>query len=139
MRGFSNGDLYYKLKFLFCPWVIGSDFNIVLKHWERKDGGGNVRSMRNFKIFIDLAKVIDISMVGMKFTWSNNRKNESWVRLDQFFYDPLFLSWFPNLVQKGLNKSLIDHNLVCIGRPVVDWKPRPFRFLNYWLEEKALI
>ncbi|KAK2634027.1 hypothetical protein Ddye_028819 [Dipteronia dyeriana] len=123
---------------LLGPWVIRGDFNIVLEHWERKGGGGNVRSMRNFKMFIDLAKVIDIPMVGIKFTWSNNGENKSWTRLDQFHCDLLFLSWFPNLVQKGLNKSLSDHNPVCIGEPVVDWGPRPFKFLNCWLEKELM-
>jgi hypothetical protein len=121
------------------PWVIGGDFNTVLENWERKGGVGNARSMRNFRMFMDLANVIDIPMMGMRFTWFNNRENESWARLDRFLCDPLFLSWFPKLVQKGLYRNLSDHNLVCIGEPDVDWGPRPFRCLNSWLEDKSLL
>ncbi|KAK2644705.1 hypothetical protein Ddye_019900 [Dipteronia dyeriana] len=73
--------------------------------------------MRNFKAFMDYAKVVDLPMHVMPFTWTNNRNNASWARLDKFLCDPLFLSWFPALLQKGLNKSLSDHNPVMIGEP----------------------
>ncbi|KAK3200448.1 hypothetical protein Dsin_023863 [Dipteronia sinensis] len=60
-------------------------------------------------------------------------------KLDRFLCDPLFLSWFPGLVQKGLGKSLSDHNQVMIGEPGDNWGPRPFRFLNGWLEDKGMM
>ncbi|KAK3198030.1 hypothetical protein Dsin_021445 [Dipteronia sinensis] len=119
--------------------VIRGDFNTVVESWERKWGAGNVRSMRNFRQFIDLAKVVDLPMLGMSFTWSNNREIESWARLDRFLCDPRVLSWFPNLVQKGLSRSLSDHNPVCIGEQDVDWGPKPFRFSNVWMDDKALM
>ncbi|KAK3199060.1 hypothetical protein Dsin_022475 [Dipteronia sinensis] len=121
------------------PWVIGGDFNTVLVQSERMGGASSVRSMRNFKQFVDSAYVVDIPMVGMTFTWSNFRENGSSARLDRFLCDPFFLSWYPNLVQKGLCRSLSDHNPVIIGEPAVDWGPRPFRFRNGWLEDKALM
>ncbi|KAK2663063.1 hypothetical protein Ddye_001637 [Dipteronia dyeriana] len=95
--------------------------------------------MRNFKKIIDLAKVIDLRMMRMSFTWCYNRVADSWARLDRFLYDPMLLSWFPNLVQKGLSRSLSDHNPVSIGEQVVDWCPKPFPFLNSWLEDKDLL
>ncbi|KAK0601262.1 hypothetical protein LWI29_022564 [Acer saccharum] len=88
------------------------DFNTVLDQSERKGGPGSLTSMRNFRRFIDSANVIDLPMQGMLYTWSNNRENESWARLDRFLCDPVLLSWFPKMVQKGLCKSLSDHNPV---------------------------
>ncbi|KAK2641015.1 hypothetical protein Ddye_022778 [Dipteronia dyeriana] len=85
------------------------------------------------------ANVIDLSMQGMAHTWFNNREFESWARLDRFLCDPMILSWFPHLVQKGLCKSLSDHNLVHFGDFGVDWGPKPFRFFNGWLEDKDLM
>ncbi|KAK3222312.1 hypothetical protein Dsin_009337 [Dipteronia sinensis] len=95
--------------------------------------------MRNFKAFMDYAKVVDLLMHGMSFTWTNNRDNASWARLDRFLCDPLFLFWFSALVQKGLYKSLSDHNPVMIGEPGEDWGPRPFCFLNGWFEDKGIM
>ncbi|KAK3205584.1 hypothetical protein Dsin_019630 [Dipteronia sinensis] len=118
------------------PWIIGGDFNTVFDQRERKRGIGSVRSMRNFQLFADAANVIDLPLQGMEFTWSNNSENESWARLDRFLCDPIFFSWFPQLVQKGLGRSLSDHNPEILGELMVDWGPKPFRFLNVWLEDK---
>ncbi|KAK3199766.1 hypothetical protein Dsin_023181 [Dipteronia sinensis] len=66
-------------------------------------------------------------------------EDESWARLDRFLCDPLFFSWFPQLVQKELGRSLSDHNPIFLGDSEVDWGPKPFWFLNGWLEDKALL
>ncbi|KAK3219593.1 hypothetical protein Dsin_013563 [Dipteronia sinensis] len=95
--------------------------------------------MRNFKMIVEAANVIDLPLHGMAFTWSNNKEDESWARLDRFLCDPLFISWFPQLVQKGLGKSLPDHNPIFLGESEVDWGPKPFWFLNGWLEDKVLL
>ncbi|KAK2659172.1 hypothetical protein Ddye_005705 [Dipteronia dyeriana] len=100
---------------------------------------GNSRFMLNFGIFTDLAKVIGILLQGMMFTWSNNREAESWVRLDRFLCDHVFLSWFPNMFQKGLCMSLFYHNPIVIGKDRDNWGPKPFRFANIWLEDKQLM
>ncbi|KAK2652578.1 hypothetical protein Ddye_012434 [Dipteronia dyeriana] len=120
------------------PWIIGGDFNSAFEHSERKGGVGNERSIRNFKSFTDATNVIDLPMQGMAFTWSNNRECESWARLDRFLCDPLILSWFPQIIQKGLSCSLSDHNPVILGELGVACGPKPFHFLNGWLEDKAL-
>ncbi|KAK3219592.1 hypothetical protein Dsin_013562 [Dipteronia sinensis] len=102
-------------------------------------GVESVRSMRNFKMFVEAANVIDLPLHGMAFTWSNNKEDESWARLDRFLCDHLFISWFPQLVQKGLGRSLSDHNPIFLGESEVDWGPKPFWFLNGWLEDKVLL
>ncbi|KAK3193142.1 hypothetical protein Dsin_024452 [Dipteronia sinensis] len=120
-------------------WKFILNAQVSLHGPERKGGGVNNRSMMNFRRFSDLAKVIEIPMQDVEFTWSNNREVESWARLDRFLCDPILLSWFPMLVQKGLSKSLSDHNPIMLDEPVDDWGPRPFRFLNIWLEDKHMM
>ncbi|KAK2657881.1 hypothetical protein Ddye_010933 [Dipteronia dyeriana] len=105
---------------------------------ERKGGLSSRGSIRSFNEFILRAKVIDIPLHGLKFTWSNNRDVESWARLDIFLISPNFLSWFPSLVQRRHNKSVSDHNPISIGDSVDDWGPKSFRFFNGWLEDKEL-
>ncbi|KAK2638834.1 hypothetical protein Ddye_026629 [Dipteronia dyeriana] len=63
----------------------------------------------------------------------------SWARLDRFLISPLFLLLFQYLVQKGLLKSVSDHNVITLGVPKVDWGLCPFRFYNTDLEDKDLI
>ena len=115
-------DFILQAQVLFpFPWCIGGDFNTVLSPDERRGRWCNMGSIRNFNAFILQAGVVDIPIHGSSFTWSNNREVESWARLDRFLCDPVFLSWFLDLVQRGLSKSVSDHNPVWIGVLVMGW------------------
>ncbi|KAK3224850.1 hypothetical protein Dsin_004712 [Dipteronia sinensis] len=86
------------------------------------------------------AGVIDIALLGgVTFTCTNNRESASWARLDRFLVSPSLLVLFPNLTQKGLPKSVSDHNVITLGVSKVDWGPCPFRFYKTWLEDKDLM
>ena len=85
------------------------------------------------------ARVIDLPLRGSSFTWSNNREVASWARLDRFLISPQILSWFPNLLQSVLPRSVSDHNAITLGVPKVDWGPVPFRFYSNWLEDRDLM
>ncbi|KAK3227785.1 hypothetical protein Dsin_007647 [Dipteronia sinensis] len=80
-----------------------------------------------------------MSIHGVTFTWSNNREQEAWARLDRFLLSQEILIWFPNLIQKGLERSLSDHYLIMLGEQKDDWGPCPFQLYNSWLENKDLI
>ncbi|KAK3198971.1 hypothetical protein Dsin_022386 [Dipteronia sinensis] len=121
------------------PWVIGGDFNTAFDPSERKCGPCNMGSIRNFSTFLHRARLIDIPLRGMTFTWTNFRDRASWARLDRFVISPSVLNWFPRLIQRGLAGCLSDHNAILIGEPVDDWSPCPFRFYNGWLEDKDLM
>ncbi|KAK3212500.1 hypothetical protein Dsin_017206 [Dipteronia sinensis] len=83
---------------------MGGDFNTVLRAEERKGCGINQASMNYFNTFILRAKMIDIPLNGISFTWSNNRKHASCARLDRFPISPWILSWFPKISQSGLRE-----------------------------------
>ncbi|KAK0607568.1 hypothetical protein LWI29_016836 [Acer saccharum] len=121
------------------PWCIGGDFNTVLSPDERRGRGCDMVSIRNFNDFVLRAKVMDLPLDGMPFTWTNSRVSAAWARLDRFLVSPEFLLWFPHLVQRGLPRSVSDHNAIILGEKVVDWGPKPFRFFNGWLEDKRVM
>jgi hypothetical protein len=83
--------------------------------------------------------VVDLPLQGMSFTWSSNREVGAWARLDRFLCAPVFLSWFPNIFQRGLSKSLSEHNPVLLGVSSSDWGPKPFRIQNGWMENRELM
>lgn len=121
------------------PRCVGGDFNSVLVPAERGGVGCNRGSMRNFNTFVLKANVVNTPLHGTVFTWSNNRVNQAWAKLDCFLMPPEILMWFPNLIQRGLPRYLSDHNPMKISKEVVDWGPKPFRFFNWWLEEKDMM
>ncbi|KAK3219978.1 hypothetical protein Dsin_013948 [Dipteronia sinensis] len=127
-------------KLLFSmPWCIGGDFNTVINASERRGGEFNKWSGRAFNNFILQAKVVDIPMQGAVFTWSNNRVEGSWARLDRFLVSPIMLSWFPNMMQTGHPRTISDHGAITLCVLKADWGPRPFRIDIAWLKDKELM
>ncbi|KAK2659168.1 hypothetical protein Ddye_005701 [Dipteronia dyeriana] len=120
-------------------WCIGEDFITILKHSDRKEEGYNMVLVRNFNYFISKAKVVDLPMRGITFTWINYREKASWARLVRSLVSPLILSRFPNLVPKGVPFSISDHNVIMIKEVKEDWGPSRFQFYNGWLDIKVLI
>ncbi|KAK3228761.1 hypothetical protein Dsin_000642 [Dipteronia sinensis] len=121
------------------PWIMRGDFNTISNESERRGGGFNKWSAKAFNIFILQAKVIDMPVHGITFSWSNNRENGSWARLDRFLVSPVVLTWFPDMVQRGLPRSISDHGAITLGVVKDFWGPRPFRFNNEWLKDRDLM
>ncbi|KAK3229474.1 hypothetical protein Dsin_001355 [Dipteronia sinensis] len=96
-------------------------------------------SLKSFNEFIVKAKVLDILMQGLNFTWSNNKEKSLWVKLDRFSLSPTMLSWYPKLSQQCLHRNISDHSVVAICEPKLDWGSTPFRFFNHWMEDKEMI
>ncbi|KAK3219657.1 hypothetical protein Dsin_013627 [Dipteronia sinensis] len=120
-------------------WVVGGDFNSVLDPLERIGVSSNLGSIRNFNSFVLRAKIFDIPLQGMEFTWSNFRDTVAWSRLDRFLISPVLLSRIPQLRQRGLPRSVSDHNPIVMDTPKIDWGPSPFHFFNVWREDKKMM
>ncbi|KAK3198666.1 hypothetical protein Dsin_022081 [Dipteronia sinensis] len=136
----SYGILSYQLKIrLICLGALGGDFNSVLSSAERTGVSNNTAALRVFNAFLDEANVIDLPLFGMSYMWSNQREEAVWARLDRFLISTEILSWFPNLQQVGLSRSLSDHNAIALCEHEAEEGPRPFRCLNEWLEDGDLI
>ncbi|KAK2640722.1 hypothetical protein Ddye_022485 [Dipteronia dyeriana] len=124
---------------LTAPWCVGGDFNVTLELSERVGIGDHSGSMRCFQDFVLQANVVNIPQKGTPFTWSNNRENQTWARLDRFLFSPSILMWFPGLLQQSLSICLSVHNPVMINEEAKRWGPSPFSFVNWWLEEKDMM
>ncbi|KAK8701323.1 hypothetical protein V6N13_019711 [Hibiscus sabdariffa] len=90
---------------LVVPVCCGGDFNVVLSLEERRHCVGDKRRMDGFVSFVE--EVVSPEWV------------EKFCGLEQF------------ILQRGIS----DHAPVRLTSGVVDWGPKPFRFLNYWLEK----
>ncbi|KAK3227647.1 hypothetical protein Dsin_007509 [Dipteronia sinensis] len=108
-------DYICNVQVLFLmPWCIGEDFNMVFDPSEQKRVGCNLGSVRNFNSLMIKAKVVNLSLLGIPFTQSNNKDIESWARLDRFLISTKILAWFPSLIQKRLSRSLSNHNAILL-------------------------
>ncbi|KAL9690786.1 hypothetical protein QQ045_011196 [Rhodiola kirilowii] len=79
--------------------------------------------------------VIDLPLIGRKFTWSNKLGVS---RLDRFLVSSDVISSWPNLKQWGLQKDLADHAAITLREEAKNWGMKPFRFINAWLDHPGL-
>ncbi|CAM8880449.1 unnamed protein product [Rhodiola kirilowii] len=80
-------------------------------------------------------EVLDLPLVGRCFTWGNKNGTN---RLDRFLISPGILSYWPKIVQVGLEKGPSNHTAVLLGVEVKSWGFRLFRILNAWLDQPGL-
>ncbi|XP_028054758.1 uncharacterized protein LOC114258955 [Camellia sinensis] len=73
------------------PWCIGGDFNEIRFMSERKGCFRWERGMKDFNELIEKLELIDIPMLGRKFTWCNALDGDRWSRIDRFLLEPMWL------------------------------------------------
>ncbi|KAK0586078.1 hypothetical protein LWI29_000583 [Acer saccharum] len=52
-------------------WIIGDDFNVVLDSSKKIGGPPILSHIRHFQNIVDVAKLVNLPMLGSPFTWSN--------------------------------------------------------------------
>ncbi|XVF41627.1 hypothetical protein PTKIN_Ptkin01aG0294700 [Pterospermum kingtungense] len=87
--------------------------------------------------FISGADLVDLPLLGGKFTWSNNRERPTFCRLDRFLISTGFISKFPDVCQKVLPKSLSNHNPLLLEENKTDWGAKPFKFFTHWMDKEG--
>ncbi|XVF79317.1 hypothetical protein PTKIN_Ptkin14bG0211600 [Pterospermum kingtungense] len=96
------------------PWCLTGDFNVVRTVDEKIGFSFNQAAMDEFSGFINTLGLIDLPLVGGKFTWSSNRESPTFCRLDRFLIAAEFLGQCPYAVQKVWPRSLSDHNPISL-------------------------
>ncbi|XVE81889.1 hypothetical protein DITRI_Ditri15bG0102300 [Diplodiscus trichospermus] len=115
------------------PWCLGGDFNVVRSSEEKIGVVYNQTAMSQFSNFIENMGLVDMPLTGGKFTWCNNRASPTFCRLDRFLISPEIFSKFDGLYQMVWPRSISDHWPVLLLMESVNWRPRPFKFFNYWM------
>ena len=121
------------------PWCIGGDFNVVRFPNERGAGGSISSAMWDFSDFISDQGLLDLSLVGGRFTWSSNQDNPSMSRLDRFLVSPEWDIQFPIAVRSLLPRTLSDHFPILLDCGRNRGGKSPFRFENIWLRSEGFV
>ncbi|KAA3481565.1 reverse transcriptase [Gossypium australe] len=110
----------YGLRNLFCKaWIIGGDFNVVRNRSERINCSSTEKGSKEFDEFIDRCKLVDLPLIGKKFTWFGPDSTCS--RLDRFLIEEDWVVQLKDFQQKGLNRSVSDHIPVMLVNESIDW------------------
>ncbi|XP_058092477.1 uncharacterized protein LOC131238909 [Magnolia sinica] len=115
------------------PCCIVGDFSITRfpeEHsWSRKPS----LAMTVFSDWIEKQELVNLPLLGAKFTWTNGRLNSILSRLDRFLVSPEWLEAFPSVSQLALPRTTSDHCPILLPEDDNDWGPKPFRFNSSWL------
>lgn len=115
------------------PWVIGGDFNCMLRRNEKCGGVRIPDSIFNgFRNTLSDCNLSEISQSGFKFTWKRGNTRE---KLDRFFANGLWIALFPVHSAVVLAKGSSDHNPISLTlEHVVQTRKRVrFHFEDYWV------
>jgi exonuclease III len=89
---------------------LGGDFNAILRSSERKGSSAVSRQgeIISFTQFVEDIEVIDIPVLGKKFTWFSS-DGKSMSRIDRFLLSDGFISKFGVSGQWIGNRDISDH------------------------------
>lgn len=92
------------------------------------------RGMRDFFGVLQQYGTPRHPMLGRKFTWTNYQNHAIHSRLDRFLLSQDYLDKF-KVVQWGLERLILDHCLISITDDNRDCGPKPFCFMDIWLND----
>nr|XP_016450704.1 PREDICTED: uncharacterized protein LOC107775483 [Nicotiana tabacum] len=96
------------------PWVVCGDFNTVRYPSEKKNCVRYTRSMAEFSDFIEDMGLVDLQLLGGKFTWKKGTNFNIAARLDRFLVSEEWDEGFRNIKQSILHRVTSDHSPVMI-------------------------
>ena len=120
-------------------WCILGDFNSIRYHHERVSSSqteGNSSSMVEFNSWISDMALEEVRSIGRNFTWY--RPNGSVMRkLDRFFLSDNWLDHWPDTTQFVLDRDFSDHCPILLRSKIIDWGPKPFKIMDWWMQDKG--
>jgi hypothetical protein len=114
------------------PWVVSGDFNLIYKEDEKNNVFCDRAMMGRFRKFIDDKSLIDIPLIGHKYTWSNHQVSPSLVRLDRALCSSDWEDMFPNNLLQSAASEDSDHCPLGLGLQSNFSGKRQFHFESFW-------
>jgi len=121
-------------------WCIMGDFNVVGEREERRGvneevTGSHVVEMALYKAFRREIDLEDKKVVGRRFTWYHSN-GISMSRIDRVLISEEWNRAWGDSTLWVLPRDVSDHCPLVLKVGGWDWGPKPFRFNNYWLENR---
>jgi hypothetical protein len=119
-------------------WCVVGDFNSVLESSDRRGVGvasSGGREMEEFRDFVRQLEMVDLPLLGRQFTWFHSN-GLTMSRLDRILISADWLSLWGSPTVWVVNRDVSDHCPLILRYNNDDWGPKPFRFNNYWIQNK---
>ncbi|KAL3637381.1 hypothetical protein CASFOL_018549 [Castilleja foliolosa] len=120
-------------------WILGGDFNCVLKASE-KSGGNHpcITSISDFNSCLINNNLSELNYKGNPFTWGNNQqgKKRIWEKLNRILMNGTAFNNLPDMDVIHLPRSFSDHAPLWFKLTTPPDIKRRFRFQKMWIDHK---
>ena len=118
------------------PFLVGGDFNLIRFSSEKNKPTHISRHSKTFNSIIACYDLLDLNMIGGKYTWSNNQNPPTLEKLDKILVSKSWEDLYPMDRVHKTPREVSDHNplilLTSLHQPV---KNISFRFELAWLKD----
>ncbi|XP_074288087.1 uncharacterized protein LOC141613248 [Silene latifolia] len=118
------------------PWLVGGDFNSVLRMGERIGGTDvTLAEILPMRKALDDCQLQEGKMIGSYFTWNNKQDDGTRVysKIDRVLINDAWLQRFPDSVAHFLPEGLFDHCPCVIQfNRISARKKAPFKYFTMW-------
>ena len=112
-----------------AKWLLLGDFNLIYRATDKNNRNLNMWLMRSFRRTLNFCELKEIHLQNRRFTWSNERRSPTLVRLDRFFCNQ---AWDMTFDEHVLSSSHSDHCPLLLAHMSGPQRLTPFKFENFW-------
>ena len=125
------------------PWILMGDFNVVRNQDEKKGINGiDIAATDEFNNCLRDLNADDMANSGLWFTWNKNQLgcNNVQSRIDRVLHNDIWTDVFPNSQAITLPCGISDHSpIITLLDYSSNWKPKPFKFFNFWMNHQEFM
>lgn len=114
------------------PWLLFGDFNMIYRACGKNNNNLNLRRMGRFRAALEHCELKEVHLQNRRFTWSNDRRKPTLVRLDRFFCNENWDLGFGHHILHALSSGTSDHCPLLLTNPQGPRRLRSFKFENFW-------
>jgi hypothetical protein len=115
-------------------WLVVGDFNMILNNEDKNNSNLDRAMMGRFRRWKDDLALIEIPLVGRKYTWSNGQNNPTLVHLDRMFCSTDWEDLFPGCLLQSAASQDSDHCPLLLGLQDVNRAKGRFFFQAFWVK-----
>lgn len=116
------------------PWVLAGDFNLVRWLVDRSACQRSFRLMELFNEFVADTGLIDVPLRNRTYTWSSNRPQPVFSKIDRVFLTPDWSTAYPVITLEALGVLASDHTPLVLSCKGLQQRPRRFQLESFWFK-----
>ena len=117
-----------------ASWLILGDFNLIYRARDENNRNLNRALMPRFRDALNENELKEIHLQNRKFTWSNEQRRPTSIRLDRLFCNAAWDLAFSDHILQALSTALSDHCPLLLTSGNAPVRLKTFRFENFWIK-----